>query len=94
VELEAELEVVVGLVPLETHTIYLNNTNKTVKASKDQLVQVEAGVIKKTFNFLFSTRQKQASMVLSKVEAGPVTILVQACSLQLVANLVDLVFQV
>ena len=40
------------LVHQETHTTYLSNTNKTVKENKDQLVQVEADVIKKTSNYL------------------------------------------
>ena len=75
------------LVPQETHTIYLNNTNKTVKVNKDQLVQVEADVIKKTSNYLSSDRQKQGSMELLKVEVEPVTTLVEACYQQLAVNL-------
>ena len=80
-----ELEVELGVewpaesVPQEIHTIYPSNTNKTVKANKAQLVQVEADVIKKTSNFLSSTRQKQGNMELLKVAAEPVTILAVAC---------------
>ena len=74
-------------VPQETPTIYHSNTNKTVKVNKDQLVQAEADVIKKTFNYLSSTRQKQGSMELLKVEAEPVTTLVEECFQQLAVNL-------
>ena len=98
--MEVALEVALGVewpaesVPQEIHTIYLNSTNKTVKANKAQLVQVEADVIKKTSNFLSSTRQKQGNMELLKVEAEPVTILAVACFQQLVANLEGLAFLV
>ena len=99
-ELEVELVEELGVewpaesVPQEIHTIYPSNTNKTVKANKAQLVQVEADVIKKTSNFLSSTRQKQGNMELLKVAAEPVTILAVACFQQLVVNLEGLVFLV
>ena len=93
VVLEVVLEEALGvewpaeLVHQEIHTIYLNNTNKTVKANKDQLVQVEADVIKKTSNYLSLTKQKQGSMELLKVEVEPVTTLVEACFQQPAVNL-------